>query len=35
MEIIEDLEDEISIELRKEEPSFNWGEVREGLISED
>ncbi|WP_149241327.1 hypothetical protein [Dyadobacter sp. 32] len=34
-EIIEDLEDAISIELRKDEPSFDWTEVREALVNKD
>lgn len=34
-EIIEDLEDAISIELRRDEPSFDWTQVREAIINKD
>jgi hypothetical protein len=34
-DILEDIEDEIAIELRKNEPSLDWEEARKKLISMD
>ncbi|KQS25328.1 hypothetical protein [Dyadobacter sp. Leaf189] len=33
--ILEDIEDEIAIELRKDEESLNWKDVKDQLLSED
>ncbi|WP_439558941.1 hypothetical protein [Dyadobacter sp.] len=35
LSILEDIEDEIAIELRKDEESLNWKEVKDQLLSED
>lgn len=35
LEVLEDIEDQIAIELRKNEPSFNWEDVRNQLINKD
>lgn len=35
LDILEDIEDEIAIELRKDEPSFNWEDVRDSLMNKD
>jgi hypothetical protein len=35
LEVLEDIEDEIAIELRKNEQSFSWEEVRNELINKD
>ncbi len=35
LEIIEDIEDEISIDLRRDEPSFDWDQIRGQVISKD
>jgi len=35
LDILEDIEDEIAIDLRKDEPSLNWNDVRESLINKD
>ena len=35
LDVLEDIEDEIAIELRKDEPSFKWEDVREALINKD
>jgi hypothetical protein len=34
-EIIEDIEDEIAIELRKNEPLLDWNTVKDELLSKD
>jgi hypothetical protein len=34
-DILENIEDEIAVELRKEEPSLDWGDVRSKLSSMD
>jgi len=35
LDVLEDIEDEIAIELRKDEPSYKWEDVREALINKD
>ncbi|WP_255713974.1 hypothetical protein [Dyadobacter sp. CY356] len=35
IEILEDIEDEIAIESRKDEECFDWNDVREKLLSQD
>jgi len=35
LEVLEDIEDEIAIELRKNEQSFSWEDVRNELINKD
>ncbi|WP_254561427.1 hypothetical protein [Dyadobacter diqingensis] len=34
-EILEEIEDEIAVELRRDEPSFDWSEVKAGLMEKD
>lgn len=34
-EILEDIEDEIAIDLRKDEERLNWDDVREELMRKD
>jgi hypothetical protein len=34
-EILEDIEDEIAIELRKNEPLLDWENVKDGLMKKD
>lgn len=35
LEILEDIEDEIAIDLRKNEESSDWNSVKAGLIAKD
>ncbi|WP_221389554.1 hypothetical protein [Dyadobacter sp. NIV53] len=35
LDILEDIEDEIAIDLRKNEPSLNWDDVRKSLMNKD
>ena len=35
LEVLEDIEDEIAIDLRKNEDSFDWTEAREMLLKKD
>ncbi|WP_262893269.1 hypothetical protein [Dyadobacter subterraneus] len=35
IELLEDIEDEIAIDLRKDEERLNWDDVREELMRKD
>jgi len=35
LEVLEDIEDEIAIDLRKNEDSFDWTDAREMLLKKD
>ncbi|MCE7068629.1 hypothetical protein [Dyadobacter sp. CY326] len=35
LDILDDIEDEVAINLRKNEPSLDWEEIRSSLISKD
>jgi hypothetical protein len=35
LSILEDIEDEVAVELRKDEESLNWKDVKQQLLSEE